>query len=1261
MPATVKSICLDVFLFHDRANVLKIWRQSKGMTITHERRRTLVCKAEATFTAFRRAAAGGGEKLYIYRGDHKIEPKSNYTQLNAINTYNSTRQLILREEFRAGEVTNVFKYDYDIPEKTGKLSKPRRSKVPHTRRCVKGPSNYEVLCYSPSTGLVDSGSFLLDGNLVNFVLRYRKNARFDDELLSGDFNMAHLSASVSWCAPPRRNRENREKWVPYSKVLKATFFQGFDTFVSTWSYNHQMHPTIRTKLNGNEVKTPDMIQFDWLGVLKKPRYEKFADEDPLLMANFWNNNWLARIMGLSVQTTPISTSRARSRLWKAWKGSKELDGVIVRWLDEKLVRKDRVLKRYWRLRDRGQLGKAKRYLAYSTDAVMASVELADDITSWIPIAIKLGDLYTFGSGGDTILHTRAKDVGKDTNETLHVLAADNGTWPNEGGGVSACRRDMINNLETVKWHMLCESATDFGIPKHQTEQNVLSLKVIPLWGLDFLTPTHGLFKNRLDAEVDMLESTSTSLDIRRNFIPTLTALVKGARAINLSGADLQQATRALVNLHDYFENKRHWSEVWKSDVSKHAWRNLWLEDFPNARPTTQWLDTELPTLGHFDTALELWLRYLFVFSIQVPEKVPSIFQASHHSVSAAYGIVVKLKRKSQLFVWDHAVSWRETNMCLSSALCKLPPFVRNALLGLMRLTSVLVLHNADVILPCADFFNPGWEVEIGTCQGTLEHRNKFRRKISPIVNGITDAEKFKPVKEITTKLPTVTMLSHLWFAKDLKTSLLAADIICNEWGFEDYRLDIYGSIEKAPIYSNECQELLASKGLGGQVKLCGTADPMTVLQSTWLFLNSSLSEGLPLALGEAALTGAPVVCTDVGASLRVLSDPDDFSRYSAVVAPNDARAMARAQIKMLAMLDEWGKYAEDEGDCPNMPFAPTKEDVAWITARMYEKTAQRRKLGLMTRSIVQKSFSGARYLREHEQMLWIGKSRRLMETRKYGELSDDPANISHALQLNAGLNDEVIPRSAAPSLRAPSVASMTSMNFNNRSSIQVINEETAPLTAPRSTSRQSLRASSRLSMATTDTEMSTFKLPPAQMTALPKVPIEVPDWRSSWGNFNRMPTLSSLAQEEIQKYMRVGGTDSPIPSSSPPYGRHSARYRNSDVSLAGMILDANGHDVGIRTMEAPEGKKRDSHYRNISRSVSPSPYTGLRARSQSPTGRASLGGNGRASPGRLSPGFERAYSAGSVGGVGGRASPRLTPHSTRGRMSPAVDDKTYCT
>ena len=42
---------------------------------------------------------------------------------------------------------------------------------------------------------------------------------------------------------------------------------------------------------------------------------------------------------------------------------------------------------------------------------------------------------------------------------------------------------------------------------------------------------------------------------------------------------------------------------------------------------------------------------------------------------------------------------------------------------------------------------------------------------------------------------------------------------------------------------------------------------------------------------------------------------------------------------------------------------------------MYAKVEQRRKLGMLGRENVLKNFSSDRYLREHEQMLWIGKYR----------------------------------------------------------------------------------------------------------------------------------------------------------------------------------------------------------------------------------------------------------------------------------------------
>ena len=78
-------------------------------------------------------------------------------------------------------------------------------------------------------------------------------------------------------------------------------------------------------------------------------------------------------------------------------------------------------------------------------------------------------------------------------------------------------------------------------------------------------------------------------------------------------------------------------------------------------------------------------------------------------------------------------------------------------------------------------------------------------------------EKFEPIKRIKTDKPTVVMLSHVQYVKDLKCAIMAADLIVNKWGFIDYRLHIYGDMERAASISTECQ---LTKGKIFVVSLC---------------------------------------------------------------------------------------------------------------------------------------------------------------------------------------------------------------------------------------------------------------------------------------------------------------------------------------------------------------------------------------------------------------------------------------------------------
>ncbi|KAJ5537653.1 hypothetical protein N7494_007132 [Penicillium frequentans] len=965
----LQRLLIPLVLVHGRKNVSDLYKATGGWKTTIEKDRIVIESLTGPMTCFYRPLPDRTARLYQYSGLHAQEPEDQ-SQLVAINTYSDKVILRRREEYKNKEVINDYTYEY--PESDGK----KLPKLPIQRQCTSGELGGQVIQYD-DRGYIVSGSAVQGVNPVKFQYHFRKDAKFDDELLMGEYQFPHIRINVSWCMPPPHRPERLNKWIPYPRVSEATFVQGSDVHHARWTYDHKFHPTIVTTLNGEEVPTPIMIREDWFHVLDKPTKSSFLHDNPLYFFKSFESNFVTRLLRLNVQARPIPTSRSRTHLWKSWKNSKKFDAVTTVFLDELLLRSDRVLAPYWRNRDFGRLDAAGDYIDAQADTILARVDIDPDISTWTLMAFKMSDLSSFGQGGDSRINTRTLSTQlQDTDTQLHVLAMDTATWPCEPGGVSACRRDMINDLNGIRWHILSENANDYGVPKFQIERNVQSLTILPQWGLDFLNPTHGVFQNCLDSAVVERAQATRVNDIETHFIPILTKLVRCARTINLTRRHIEEATNALVDLNAYFEHGRSWNDVWMSDTVKMAWRQLWLsDDVDDAIPASQWWDAELPSLQQLDNALDMWHRYLFIFSIPVPERIPDVFQVSHHFTGATYGVLCKAKRKCALHVWDHCISFREMTVFCSAAVSFDSTFVNSTLISLGHLSCVLIEHHADVVLPCAEYFNPGWEVELGTAEGALQHRRTFARKIDPVVNGITNMEKYKPIEKIKTKTPTCVMLSHVRYVKDIKTAIMATDLIVNKWGFRDYQLHIYGDMERAPAIASQCQEVIASKGLREHVILKGLGNPSVVLQDAWLFMNSSISEGLPLAMGEAALTGVPVVCTDVGASFCVVTDRATGKRFSEVVAPNDYDSLARAQIRVMALLDQWAPFAEDnEGDLvPKLEFHPTPEEIKAISDRMYAKQDQRRALGMKGRDNVLNSFSSHRYLREHEQMLWLGK------------------------------------------------------------------------------------------------------------------------------------------------------------------------------------------------------------------------------------------------------------------------------------------------
>lgn len=841
----------------------------------------------------------------VFKGKHAAMPQT-HENLTSMGFYGARQRLLRRQVYQNGNLKAEYNFEYG--NETGEL--PLRKTLTWSEKKTATANNAAVVVTYDAFGRLSTGTQTLDGLAYDFKYYY---ARKSDDVVKIEFECQdeEIRVEAFYGSTPRRKADNINKWLPAKHLMKLAVKVGQrPAELTTFSYDHQAHPTLSCTVLGNVVPTPNYARDDSFKLSKPPKETNHLEEDIVWgFPNAFKTNrsrtarMLLSLFDLDVRRTRLTTWKFREALWKKWKAGFDIDAAAAVHLDEQALRHEPLLRPYWRARDRGDLHSAIRFLKKHVDAIEGAIDLAPEVGGWTFLAIKMSNLFSMGPAGDMVVNTRSTEtfnvVGKD-KPGLDVLAADTGTWPTEGGGVSCCRRDLVDNLHRLKWHIISEVANDLGMPRFQCSKNVLSIKLLAQWGLDFFSSHHGVLENWLDSQLEERINLVSDAEIEKNFVPILKVLVRGARTRKFTKKIIEELTQALLDLNSYFEH-RDWRHVWTSEPVRRAWHRFWLSDTlgDNINLVGEMLTIEKPTLKELNGTLDLYMRYLYVFSLQLPETVPTVFQSTHHSVGALYGIVYKIKRGCTYQVWDHCVIWREALGYLSCSLCSHAPYVQNSLVGMMRFAATLNLYHADVVLPCTNYFNPGWEVELGTEEGTLGARQLYRRKIDPIVNGICNMDQFEPIEEITSKLPTVTLLSHVQYVKDIKTSLLAADVIINEWKFEDYRLEIYGGLDRAPSYTVECQELLASKGLHGRVLFQGYGNPKEVLAKTWLFVNSSISEGLPLAIGEAALTGAPIVCTDVGATKLVLQDPDDAQKlYGEVILPNRPRDLARAQIEV---------------------------------------------------------------------------------------------------------------------------------------------------------------------------------------------------------------------------------------------------------------------------------------------------------------------------------------------------------------------------
>lgn len=720
----LKNIWIYVILIQHHNPLAYILRLAqKGVSRTLQKDRIVVQMRRKIVTGFASMAEQGSLTLDVFDGNHACRP-SDVKQV-MVATYDDQFRLASRcDEKKSSRVNSTYIY-----------AEERNSRQPICK--LVSTEDDQKICEYDRKGRVFGGVIKIGDMEYSFRYFYRRGYRESNDVLKAEFKIpaspSKGSLIIYWGAPAAEDVLENLAWIPSDLVCRIVKNVGNQCYITTVSYRHKRDPVRETVLKeGNTVAAipsswaPTIFEHEEL-LQQRPHDTSFESDDLLyhhrrsqlkLVAKFCGRplSWAAMMNPLVWQYLRrktvyrcVPTWWLRTELWNHWQNSGTLDALAACWMDEKILRAEPLLRSYWSARGSGRLPAAKVFLDHHIEQISAAINMDKDVSEVCMLPIKTSDLYAMGLGRDANqMTTRPEDCFNDTKDRISVIFNDTGCWPDAPGGVSNCRRDLVDGHSTIRNHVLAESANEYGIPRFQVERNVQSLKTLPLWGLDGRVPNHGLIENLLESEVDeKISSTATERDIVGVFVPLLKLFVKGARSQSISRSDMVTYSNAVLGMFDYFQLKDY-NRTWNSKEVSNAWVEAWLTPFddPNITGPTDCFELQRPTLSDLRSALEIFSSYFFIFSVQTPEDCPQVFQSTHHGVSSLFGVFLKHRRGATFGIWDHAILWRECCLNLSTAQSTLPIPVQSMVLAGIGLAMRLAYFHADVVLPCTPVFNP---------------------------------------------------------------------------------------------------------------------------------------------------------------------------------------------------------------------------------------------------------------------------------------------------------------------------------------------------------------------------------------------------------------------------------------------------------------------------------------------------------------------------------------------------------------------------
>jgi glycosyltransferase involved in cell wall biosynthesis len=257
--------------------------------------------------------------------------------------------------------------------------------------------------------------------------------------------------------------------------------------------------------------------------------------------------------------------------------------------------------------------------------------------------------------------------------------------------------------------------------------------------------------------------------------------------------------------------------------------------------------------------------------------------SAYHSLTTGMGGLVAAMAAAihgkPLLVSEHGLYMKERSIELSRQ--NVTPETRQLTTDYFMSMVRTSYEYADFLLPICQAYADN-EVAIGASP----------RKIRVVTNGI-DVKKFLPPEKHDNGTPLVSCFARVVPLKD-QLSLIKAGKKVLETQLADFVF--VGEIQDEEYY-HECQDLIDELKINDHIKFVGHIDNVVDwYRKSDVFVLSSQTEGLPLALLEAMSCGLPCVCTAVGGVPEVISG----TGVGYIVPPGDSDQLASSISRLLS-------------------------------------------------------------------------------------------------------------------------------------------------------------------------------------------------------------------------------------------------------------------------------------------------------------------------------------------------------------------------